>query len=1124
MQSVSNSKKKPAESKSASFPEENNILTSALNAIGSGVVITDSGGNIQYYNETVRKEYGESFHLEMIDWINKYQIINAKTGKKYKLEDLPLFKALTKKKITENEEIIVLNEKKIYKELRLSAFPVLNNEGKVVNGVLVYHDISSVKRKEEELKEAIHDRDLLFTAMETSSDIVVATDFYGKILYLNKSAQETFRAGLVKDLSKIDIKEYHAPESWEKVRNEMIPEAIKKGSSTGELTLLKKDGTIIHVSQVLVCKKNVSGDVDFFASVSRDITALKEKENQLSRQQNYVQSILDANPNLVWVKNPDGKYSFVNKRYSEVSGKEIIEILEKHDFDLYGTNASLLEHQTQDRMVIKDKKTIIVKEERYFDHSVNEERWYQTVKTPLKSIDGKSIQVLGVSADITELKVALQSLKRQTELNEIILKISSDFLNCNIESFNNAVIQSLKTVCKQISMNRAAINQSSIGENIKYLHVWAENTDDPLMKGYFTMEKFKLEDFKWVFTQLKEKGYAFSGDMKRQSKAMLEMQILNDVNVKSFIVFPMLSKKYDIKYLILSSNNEVNLSESDIVFIQTYSQILSSAMERMHTEKLLNEKLLLEELITKISSGFINIETEDITTEINKALKNIAEFLGADQGYVFSFNEIEKTHNLTNYWFKGDLELDMWAYFGIKEDDYPWAFQEIRKNNLLIVSNPDKLPEKAKALKDILNLGGVKSMFGVPVIFGNRFAGAVVFASFEKNHFWADDTIPMIRIFGQILANAFERRKKEKELKDSEWLYRTLANNIPNSDVIVFDKELKFKIVEGKNYLESGITREQIEGKYIKDILSKSNRIKNAEDFSEYETHFKKVLEGEEFEFERNYNDNKYYKIYIFPIRNAAKEVVSGMLMSLDITEFKEIQNKLHKQALELKSSNEDMEQFAYVASHDLQEPLRMVSSYVHLIGRKLGTNLTPEMKEFIFYATDGVQRMQELINGLLEYSRIERKGKPFVNVDLNKLIQGVKFSLHKVIMERNVTIIHPELPVVKGDHSQLTSLFQNLIDNAIKFKGKKDPVIEIGVKENKDSYSFFVKDNGIGIEPKFFNKIFVVFQRLNYRTEYPGTGIGLSVCKKIVDRHGGRISVESEPGKGTTFFFDLKK
>ena len=234
-------------------------------------------------------------------------------------------------------------------------------------------------------------------------------------------------------------------------------------------------------------------------------------------------------------------------------------------------------------------------------------------------------------------------------------------------------------------------------------------------------------------------------------------------------------------------------------------------------------------------------------------------------------------------------------------------------------------------------------------------------------------------------------------------------------------------------------------------------------------------------------------------------------------------ERELEERAAELARSNAELERFAYVASHDLQEPLRMVASYTQLLARRYQDQLDADAHEFIGYAVDGVTRMQALINDLLAYSRVGTRGKQFAPVPLDDCLRRALGNLRLAVQQGAAEVTHDPLPTIVGDDVQLVQVFQNLIANSIKFRGGSPPKVHVFARRiDKHTWEVAVRDNGIGIAPEYFDKVFVIFQRLHTRTEYAGNGIGLAICKKIVERHGGRIWIESEPDRGASVCFTL--
>ncbi len=252
--------------------------------------------------------------------------------------------------------------------------------------------------------------------------------------------------------------------------------------------------------------------------------------------------------------------------------------------------------------------------------------------------------------------------------------------------------------------------------------------------------------------------------------------------------------------------------------------------------------------------------------------------------------------------------------------------------------------------------------------------------------------------------------------------------------------------------------------------------------------------------------------------------IKTGLVRPYDLLfrSLKQSEETLAQKAEELARSNAELQQFAYIASHDLQEPLRMVTSYVHLLARRYRGKLDADADDFIAYVVDSTDRMKKLINDLLDYSSVSTRGKAFEPTDCEAVLESTLTDLQVAIEENSAVITHDPLPMVMADNAQLSQLFLNLIGNAIKFRSEEPPDIHVSAEERGDEWVFSVRDNGIGIDPDNTERIFEIFQRLHSRSKYPGTGIGLAICRRIVERHGGSIWVESRPGEGSIFCFNI--
>jgi signal transduction histidine kinase len=272
----------------------------------------------------------------------------------------------------------------------------------------------------------------------------------------------------------------------------------------------------------------------------------------------------------------------------------------------------------------------------------------------------------------------------------------------------------------------------------------------------------------------------------------------------------------------------------------------------------------------------------------------------------------------------------------------------------------------------------------------------------------------------------------------------------------------------------------------------------------------------------RSFKVNAYTERDLKIVESIGLQISGAVTNALLFSERKRAEEALKEKTEELARSNRDLEQFAYVASHDLQEPLRMVTSYVQLLARRYKGKLDSDADEFIGFAQDGATRMWDLINDLLTYSRVGMRGKQLEPTDCATVLHQTLDNLKVAIEENRALVTHDALPTVMANRPQLIQLFQNLIENAIKFHGAEPPRVHVSASRNGNGWIFSVRDNGIGIAPEYAKRIFIIFQRLHSRKKYAGTGIGLALCQKIVEQRGGRIWVESQVGEGATFYFTL--
>ena len=367
-----------------------------------------------------------------------------------------------------------------------------------------------------------------------------------------------------------------------------------------------------------------------------------------------------------------------------------------------------------------------------------------------------------------------------------------------------------------------------------------------------------------------------------------------------------------------------------------------------------------------------------------------------------------------------------------------------------------------------------------------------------------------------IVRNEIAMLQAQDELKDSEEQFSTFMEMLPAAAYIKEQNSMYSYVNKFLN--EQFNASNWIGKKFSAELPSQKKQFSTSKD----DEALKSTQNFEEYVYDKN-NELRYFETWKFPIQRKEKSTLIGGI-AIDTTKRKLIENKINYYIKELERNNKELEEFNYVASHDLREPLRTITSYCDLLSEDIGDQMNNMVQEDLRFITDATTRMNILIQDLLQLSRAGRVEFETEEIDLNNVLKTVVRDLELKIKETNSKVSFENLPTLMGDYTQLGRVFQNLLTNAIKFKSERDAIIKVYSSQQKNHYEIVVEDNGIGIDPQYQKQIFSAFKRLHSRDKYEGTGIGLAICKKIVERHNGTIRIESEVGVGSRFIISLKK
>lgn len=561
---------------------------------------------------------------------------------------------------------------------------------------------------------------------------------------------------------------------------------------------------------------------------------------------------------------------------------------------------------------------------------------------------------------------------------------------------------------------------------------------------------------------------------------------------------------------IFSSFRQEKTEKTKLIFIET-----RDIEVRKKLEAEIHLQLEVEEMLIKYSNQFINVERTEIQNSIDLALGEFGKMLHADAVLVYrTHGKLQDEFRSTNQWFASSSpELNENFNLTIRIHQHLLAFlRSLRgdKSSHGNYFNAAKLHE-IQALK-VNHIPG-KRFYIIPLQSGNIVNGFVVFVFDETAY---ENQSSFFGLIGNMVSNAFTRLRTEMRLHEAQLTNESILRALPDW-LYIINRQGEFTGTNNYSTLPDYIPDYGLIGRTFSDVMPGPIA-------RQFKVALNDVIETEiasSFEYQdTTIHQGRFFKVIIAPFKTN-----EYLIIIRDITELKLAQEELMTKAQKLEQSNKELEEFAYIVSHDMKQPIRTIISYLSLLKRKHLEQLSPEAQEFVNFSIDGANKMSDLIRDILQYSRLDQQislitGEISLNAILNKVMKG----LHENIVSNNATVTSDDLPAISGNETMLTELFQNLIENGIKYNRNDKKTVTIKVEDADKDWKFSIQDNGIGFEQQYAQQIFKIFKRLHTDSEFQGTGIGLAVCQKVVEKHGGNIWAESEKGVGTTFYFTLPK
>lgn len=879
------------------------------------------------------------------------------------------------------------------------------------------------------------------------------------------------------------------------------------------------------------------------AELSKAYAALQVNEEQL-------QSILDNTTSVIYIKDRDGRYLLINRRYERLFNITRDTIRGKTDYDLFPKDAAD-QFRKNDNTVAETGKVLQIEETVPQDDGLHT---YLSVKFPLMDSANRVYATCGISTDITARKRAEEELRRSEAFTRNWLNETTDGIwDWNLETQDEYMSPRFKAMfgyADHEMPNHASSWQKIIHpDDLKLaLQAFKEHTEEGKPFNIPVRYYHKNGSIVWVICRgvaiKNEQGkyvrmVGTHTDITRLKQVEEEIQESEQRfrRAVQFAPFPIMIHAEDGAVMMIS-DSWTQLTGYTRGEIPTTTAWTEHAYGEQHAvvKKVIDDLYAINAPVTEGEFEILAKDGRRMTWAFSSAPlgrgkdgRRLVMSMAMD---VTDRKQAEaalrKSDELTRFWLNASTD-GTWDWDLISDKVYlsprfkemfGYADNELENTAAAWhrIVHPDDLTLLLEAFRAHIEQG---QRFNVPIRHRHK-NGSIVWV-ICRGMALKDDDGRYHRMVGTV-TDITRLKHIEESLRQSENAFRQTVMNAPMPSVVLPDTgeiilaNRAWTDLSGYDTAETSTIQAWAEKALVE---NKESFLATFEDVRAIRG-MGRMSEGQ-FRIRTKTGESRVWEFFASKLGKMPDRRRLFIIMAIDVTDRNRAEALLLAKSDELQRSNKELEQFAYIASHDLQEPLRTVGSFTQLLARKARGKIDPEADEFMDFIVDGAKRAQRLINDLLQYSRVGMRGKQFVDVDCNEVMKDALANLYSAITESQALINVGSLPKLRGDPTQLPQLFQNLVGNALKFKKHGEtPRIDVSARRVNSDWEFTVADNGIGIAPQFFDRIFAIFQRLHRAEEYPGTGIGLAVCKRIVERHGGRIWVESEPGSGARFKFTI--